>query len=147
MGGSQLPPAANHLRRHLHDPFCVFTGDPEVDRDFPGEVEVEGAFSLRNIQTQTGPVGIRVEVVGGGEPPSIFREEESVVAEMVVSIARGDGEDDAGPELREIFVRSGSVAEDLFGQLQVTHPGAGTRPVVVTEQGHGGGEMAPATLP
>lgn len=60
--------------------------NPEKRCDFSRKIEIEGIVVFRDIESKTGAIRIGVDVVGRREYPALRRQQETVVAEMVVGI-------------------------------------------------------------
>ena len=71
----------------------------------------------------------------------MVREQEAVVAQMVVGVVDGDGEDDPAPQFRKVRCRPSPVPDDELDQFQVARSGIMTVAVGMPEQRHGRGEV------
>ena len=94
--------------------------NPEKRCDFSRKIEIKDIVVFRDIESKTGTIRIGIDVVGRREYPALRRQQETVVAEMVVSILHCDTKNDSFPEFPQVGVRLSAVLHDEFGNIKVT---------------------------
>ena len=97
------------------------------------KLQIAGIIVLVDVQGVSPTPRLRVQIVGRREGPPLIREQETVVAKVVVGVVDADIEDDSTPELFEIFVHIRPIALDQINQIEVTNPCLGTVAILITE--------------
>ena len=67
-------------------------------------------------------VRVRVHIKHRGEAPSAASQDETVIPQMVIAVTYKSRENDAAPQLSEVFVRTRPLAHKKFGHVQIAVP-------------------------
>ncbi len=93
--------------------------NPEKRRDLLSEIEIKGIVVSRDIESKAGVIRIGIDAVGRSEDPALRRQQETVVAEIIIGIVDCNVEYDPFPEFPQIGIRRSAVLHDEFGNVEV----------------------------